>query len=272
MNYHHGSCGAGAASRGVVGVLWLAPLMLMVSATLAGACTGHPRALGVTRTIAVDPAALQKVGTLQYVHTLPLRDHEVALTFDDGPSPATTGKVLDALAADCVNATFFVLGEKAAQAPGLVLRTAAQGHTIGTHTQTHPHLPNLGVAAAEAEIQSGIAAVAAALGPDRTPAPFFRAPYLEIPPVIEEYLRARDLMLWGIDVDSEDWRGDSPDKVMGRIFRGLAQQRKGIILMHDVQPHTAEMLPRLLKELKARGYRIVRVVPAMQAVGALSAH
>jgi peptidoglycan/xylan/chitin deacetylase (PgdA/CDA1 family) len=72
-------------------------------------------------------------------------------------------------------------------------------------------------------------------------------------------------MLWGIDVDSEDWRGDSPDNVISRVLRGLEKLHKGIILMHDVQPSTAEALPRLLTELRARDYKVVRVLPATQA-------
>jgi peptidoglycan/xylan/chitin deacetylase (PgdA/CDA1 family) len=97
-------------------------------------------------------------------------------------------------------------------------------------------------------------------------APFFRAPYLETSPGVEEYLRARGLMLWGVDVDSEDWRGNSSDDVISRALRGLEKLHKGIILLHDVQPCTADALPRLLTELRVRGYKVVRVLPATQAV------
>jgi peptidoglycan/xylan/chitin deacetylase (PgdA/CDA1 family) len=79
-------------------------------------------------------------------------------------------------------------------------------------------------------------------------------------------------MLWGIDVDSEDWRGDSPDELIGRVFLGLERLHKGIILMHDVQPHTAEALPRLLKQLRTSGYRVVRAVEAHGADSAAAAH
>jgi peptidoglycan/xylan/chitin deacetylase (PgdA/CDA1 family) len=102
-------------------------------------------------------------------------------------------------------------------------------------------------------------------------APFFRAPYLATTPVIDEYLRAHHLMLWSVDVDSEDWRDDSADNVRARIFERLDRVGKGIILMHDVQPATAQALPALLQDLKARGYKIVHVVPSTLTAGAVSA-
>jgi peptidoglycan/xylan/chitin deacetylase (PgdA/CDA1 family) len=240
-------------------------LALSTSTAAAALCGKNPQALGTERTITVDPGLLPRVGTSQYSQTLPLRDHEVVLTFDDGPSPSTTGKVLDALAEECTTAIFFVVGERAAQAPALVLRAAKEGHAIGTHTETHAHLAALKAGDAQAEIRAGIAAAITALSPDRTSAPFFRAPYLETSPAVEEYLRARGLMLWGIDVDPEDWRGDSPEDVISRVLHGLERLQKGIILMHDVQPCTAEDLPRLLTELRARDYKVVRVLPATQA-------
>src|SRR5580698_2471346 len=83
------------------------------SSSSAQECPGHPDAIGTSRLIAVDPGVLPQVGTVQYPQTLPLRDHEVVLTFDDGPVTPSTGEVLDALAAQCVQANFFVVGEHA---------------------------------------------------------------------------------------------------------------------------------------------------------------
>jgi peptidoglycan/xylan/chitin deacetylase (PgdA/CDA1 family) len=250
--------------------LVFAALGLATSAAIAEPCAENARVLGTERTIAVEPWTLPRVGMFQFSQTLPLGDHEVVLTFDDGPSPETTGKVLDALAAECVKANFFLVGAHAAQNPALVRREAREGHTIGTHTQTHPDLAKLKPEEAEAEIADGIAAAAAALDGEAGVAPFFRAPYLVTSPAIDAYLRAQKLMLWGIDVDSEDWRNDSPENVLTRIFDGLARVRKGIILMHDVQPCTAQALPILLKELKQGGYKVVHTIPAQLTAGALS--
>ncbi len=246
----------------VIGALSLIVLALTTSAGIAGRCPGNPHAIGTSRVIAVNPATLHRVGTLQYPQTLPLRDHEIVLSFDDGPLSPSTNKVLDALAAECVEANFFILGERAEESPNLVRRAYREGHTIGTHTQTHPHLPKLRLAKAKAEIRRGIAATAAALGHGQAPAPFFRAPYLEISPADENYLWAHGLMLWGIDVDSRDWEPISADEVIARTLRELEKQHKGIVLLHDIWPQTAAALPKLLRELNARGYRIVHVTSA----------
>ena len=81
-----------------------------------------------------------RVGTKSYPATLPLADKEVVLTFDDGPWPGTTPAVLDALARECVKATFFLIGENAEARPALVRRIVAEGHTVGHHTWSHPIL------------------------------------------------------------------------------------------------------------------------------------
>src|SRR6195256_6742774 len=97
-------------------------------------------ALGTSRVLVVDPATSPRVGLKSFPQTLPLQDHEVVLTFDDGPWPATTSKVLKALADECVRATFFLIGKSASEHPGLVRRIAAEGHTIGHHTWLHRSL------------------------------------------------------------------------------------------------------------------------------------
>jgi peptidoglycan/xylan/chitin deacetylase (PgdA/CDA1 family) len=96
---------------------------------------------------------------------LPLRDHEIVLSFDDGPSPATTAKVLEALAAECVRANFFIVGERAEERPDLVRRAYREGHTIGRHSQTHADLTRLSFAGAMREIDDGIRSVQARLAP-----------------------------------------------------------------------------------------------------------
>ena len=113
------------------------------SAAMAGECPGNPDALGTSRVISLDPAELKQLGTIQYKQTLPLEDHEVVLTFDDGPIPPNTDKVLDALAAECVKATFFVVGEMARAHPAALQRAYREGHSIGTHTEHHAHLDRM---------------------------------------------------------------------------------------------------------------------------------
>jgi peptidoglycan/xylan/chitin deacetylase (PgdA/CDA1 family) len=230
------------------------------SSSSAQECPGHPDAIGTSRLIAVDPGVLPQVGTVQYPQTLPLRDHEVVLTFDDGPVTPSTGEVLDALAAQCVQANFFVVGEHARAAPELVRREHDEGHTVGTHTQTHADLTKLAPADAEQEIQAGFNSAQAALGGERIVAPFFRAPYLATTPAVEHFLSRHGVMLWSIDADPEDWRPSTPDEVVDRVLLQLEKNHSGIVLLHDVQWHTAAALPKLLGELKSHGYSIAHVV------------
>src|SRR5206468_6664325 len=92
--------------------------------------------LGTSRVLNVDAATSPHVGLKSFPQTLPLEDHEVVLTFDDGPWPATDRKILAALAQECVRATFFLIGKPASEHPDLVRRIAAEGHTIAHHTWT----------------------------------------------------------------------------------------------------------------------------------------
>jgi peptidoglycan/xylan/chitin deacetylase (PgdA/CDA1 family) len=248
------------SATGLLLVVSVASSLALASPAHAEECSRNPAAIGTSRVISIDPAALRQVGTAQYAETLPLRDHEIVLSFDDGPSPATTAKVLDALAAECVRANFFIVGEHAKWRPDLVRRAHQEGHTIGTHSQTHADLARLSFAGAMEEIDDGIQSVQAALGPNMMVAPFFRAPYLQITADLEQFLFKRDVMLWSIDIDPKDWRPQSPEDVVEHILTLLEAKRSGIVLLHDVQPHTAAAIPTLLRKLRTRGYSIVQAV------------
>ena len=86
----------------------------------------------------VDPREHPLIGTMQYAKTLPLADHEVVLTFDDGPLPKYSNQILEILAAQCVKATFFLVGRQANANPEGVRKVRDAGHTVATHTQNHP--------------------------------------------------------------------------------------------------------------------------------------
>jgi peptidoglycan/xylan/chitin deacetylase (PgdA/CDA1 family) len=218
-------------------------------------------ALGTSRTITVSASEFPRIGTEQYLETLRLKDREVVLTFDDGPHPEHTGRVLDALKADCVKATFFMLGINVAEAPHLARRAREEGHTIGTHTFSHVNLSKVALEKAQQDIELGIEAVTEALGKGNSPAPFFRAPYLGITKDIEKLLYSRGLMVWGIDADSLDWTFADSSRVIERSIAELEKKGKGILLLHDIKPATARALPVLFSELKRRGFRVVHVVP-----------
>jgi peptidoglycan/xylan/chitin deacetylase (PgdA/CDA1 family) len=227
-------------------------------------CPGHPNALGTSRTLVVDPREHPRIGTMQYPETLPLADHEVVLTFDDGPLPRNSNKVLDILAAECVKATFFTIGKMAQFSPEGVRRLLAEGQTIGTHTQDHPLTMNrMPTERARQEIDDGIASVKAALGDHADAlAPFFRIPGLLRADNVEAYAAEQGIQIWSADFLADDWRHISSQRVYDLAISRLEAKGKGILLLHDIQARTVAALPRILETLKARGYRIVHVVPA----------
>src|SRR5262245_5691440 len=136
-------------------------LVLLIGTADAEQCP--PGALGVSRTLVVDPNEHSRVGSMQYPETLPLNDHEVVLTFDDGPLPRYTNLVLETLASECVKAAFFMVGQMARAYPWMVRRVYDEGHTIANHTQNHP-IRKMSVTQAAGEIEEGFASLREAIG------------------------------------------------------------------------------------------------------------
>lgn len=237
--------------------------LLNSAAAAAPECPGNPKALGVSRVIAIDPTEHTRLGTMQYRETLPLEQGEVVLTFDDGPLPPNTNRVLDVLSSECVKATYFLVGRMAQAYPDLVRRIHAAGHTIGTHSQNHPlTFHKMPIEKVQQEIDEGIASVTAALGSSDEVAPFFRVPGLLRADDVEAYLASRSLMTWSADFPADDWKRIAADEIARRALSRLEAKGKGVLLLHDIHQATVLALPIIFKELKARGYRIVHVVPA----------
>jgi peptidoglycan/xylan/chitin deacetylase (PgdA/CDA1 family) len=257
------SVGAGFWKRS-----WTAlSLVILIGAggrsAVAADCPDHPDALGTSRTLVVDPRAHPRIGSMQYGETLPLDDHEVVLTFDDGPLPKYSNQVLDILASQCVKATFFVIGRQANANPAGVRKLIAAGHSVGTHSQNHPLTFNkMSIEQAKQEVDAGVASTVAALGDASKLAPFFRIPGLLRAQAVENYLASQGIQSWSADFVADDWRHIPPSRVYDLAIQRLEAKGKGILLLHDIQPRTVAALPKILQELKARGYRIVHVVPA----------
>lgn len=234
-------------------------------AALAELCPGKPQALGTERVIEVDAKTTPRVGRKHFPSTLPLRSKELVLTFDDGPWPATTSKILDALKHECVRATFFLLGRHVEEYPDLVRRELAEGHTVGHHTFSHPLLSHMSLARAEAEINRGIGEDESAVYGQRrsNPAtPFFRFPGFASNRGLLDRMGERGLVVFGADVWASDWNRMSPAQELRLILSRIEEVDRGIVLFHDTKAHTARMLPAFLRELKRRGFHIVHVVPA----------
>src|SRR5664279_3048956 len=213
-------------------------------AAAAEPCLGNPDALGTARVLSVDANGTPRVGRKSFPATLPLARKELVLTFDDGPWPGTTPKVLDALKHECVRATFFLLGH---------------------HTFSHPLLARMAPAKAEAEINRGIAVDEFALYGQRRSeptTPFFRFPGFASNGALLDRLQARHIVVFGADVWASDWLPMTPEQELRLLLARIEHLGSGIVLFHDTKVQTARMLPALLRELKRRGYRIVHVVPA----------
>ncbi|MFO1135297.1 MAG: polysaccharide deacetylase family protein [Rhodoblastus sp.] len=229
---------------------------------------GNPDALGVSRVIAIGAAGGLHIGQKTYPQTLALADKEVVLTLDDGPLPGLTDRALDALAAECVRATFFFVGRNAEAHPQIARRAANDGHTIGHHSWSHPlrTLRGLTPAAAIDEISRGVAATQRAAGQGdpaggRPATPFFRFPGFADTPETLAWLDAHDIAVFGADLWASDWLTQTPEAELELVMKRLAATRGGILLLHDIRAQTVAMLPGLLRRLKREGYRIVHVQP-----------
>jgi len=245
--------------------LGLIALMFVAVATAtarAADCASNPNALGTSRVLTIDPREFPRIGTVQYSHSLPLEDKEVVLTFDDGPMPPYTNRVLDVLAEHCVKANYFLVGRMARGYPDLARRILAEGHTVGTHSENHllgfDHAP---LDTVKNEVEQGIVSVIGVVGKNNAATSFFRIPGFLRRHEVETYLQSRHLTTWSADVVADDWRHINASEVVRRAIARLDEKGKGILLLHDIQPATALALPELLRELKTKGYRIVHVVP-----------
>ncbi|MGY3103444.1 MULTISPECIES: polysaccharide deacetylase family protein [unclassified Bradyrhizobium] len=239
-------------------------LLAGIVATDAADCPRQD-VLGTSRVLEVDAKAYPRVGLNSFRETLPLADHEVVLTFDDGPRPPSTRKVLAALADQCVRATFFLVGKSSAMSPELVRRIAAEGHTIAHHSWSHTMMSKMTFEQAKKDIDRGIAADETAVKGVYTQSPpsrFFRFPYFDSTPATLEFLHSRGIVVFGADLSAGDWENLTPEQELRTVTERLEVASKGIILLHDAQARTAAMMPAFLRYLHENGYRIVHLVPA----------
>jgi peptidoglycan/xylan/chitin deacetylase (PgdA/CDA1 family) len=183
---------------------------------------------------------------------LKLQDREVILSFDDGPIPGRTDKVLAILDQFGVKGAFMMVGAMAEMHPALARKVAMDGNTIGSHTYDHADLSSLSFDAAMAEVVKGQLAATKATGSDVS---FFRFPYLSESHRLRAAIAMRDMVIMDVDIDSKDYFATTPASVTQRTMDRLHKRGDGIILMHDIHKRTAKMLPTLLSKLEAEGYQ-----------------
>jgi peptidoglycan/xylan/chitin deacetylase (PgdA/CDA1 family) len=179
----------------------------------------------------------------------------IALTFDDGPSAALTPKLLDLLAARHLKATFFVVGQNAADHPDILKRAVREGHEIANHSWSHPNLGKMSDEAVRRELQKTDDAIVAAIGKRPT---LLRPPYGSITANQKKWIHQEfgyRIIIW--DVDPLDWKRPGPSVVTARI---LKETKAGsIVLAHDIHPPTIEAMPKTFDQLIEKGFKSVTV-------------
>ncbi|HET9607586.1 MAG TPA: polysaccharide deacetylase family protein [Nitrospira sp.] len=189
------------------------------------------------------------------------RNKVVALTFDDGPSEVYTPKILEILAQESVKATFFVIGSNAALRPDLVRRIYAEGHDIGNHTFTHPNISLLSPGQLKLELTGTQRTIESIVGVRTN---LFRPPYAQDvePETLDQatsLIRSDELgyTTVGQSIDPMDWSRPGADEIVARTIHQVTQNAGNVVLLHDGggdRSQTQAALPRIIRELKARGY------------------
>jgi len=194
----------------------------------------------------------------------------IALTFDDGPDPRTTPRILDSLREQDLEATFFVLGRHVKKSPGLLRRIVKEGHTIGNHTYNHTDMSDLSRKRMRLELRRTQAAVDDAVG-YHYPMVLMRPPYgnpyfdgSDALPVFRKVVRDQGLfpILW--TVDPRDYKlGGQPEGVLRGIVRaeetGRKVERNQVLLLHDTHRQTANALPHIIDHYEKSGWQFASV-------------
>lgn len=223
-------------------------------------CSDKSRGLPVSRVVEIDPTGGPLYGELSRFAKEEsfLQPKEVVLTFDDGPMPWITKSILDTLDTYCTKATFFSVGQMAIAYPNSVKDVVARGHTLGTHTWSHPlNLRRLSLEKAKDQIERGFAAVAMAAG--KPIAPFFRFPGLSDSDPLLAHLQSRGVASFTVDVVSNDSYIGDARRLADYTIRQIEQRQGGIVLFHDIKAATAKALPTILAALKDKGYKVVHL-------------
>lgn len=224
-----------------------------VSPPVPAALTARP-AESPVRAIPL-PAAPQAAGPQITFNSVYVDSPVVAITFDDGPHATLTPKLLDLLAARKMKATFFVVGQCAAEYPEIVARAAREGHEIANHSWSHPDLGKMSDDGVRRELQKTDDAIKAATGSRPT---LMRPPYGSITPRQKAWINdtfGYRTIIW--DVDPLDWKRPGPSVVTSRIVNGTGPG--SIILVHDIHSPTIEAMPATFEQLQAKGFKFVTV-------------
>lgn len=197
-----------------------------------------------------QPAPKPAEPSVPFLHQGPAGSPAIALTFDDGPVPGVTERILDALRTHGLHATFFMIGEKVAAAPELATRVLQEGHELGHHTYTHRKLTELSDAEVEAELEKTDAIFQKIFGHR---AEWFRPPFGALRQDQAARVRKHGMKVAMWSVDSEDWRGGAGSEVTERILTHL--HPGAILLCHDVPVTAGSIEITLARLLELKRYQ-----------------
>ncbi|PIC71314.1 1,4-beta-xylanase [Sporosarcina sp. P16b] len=179
------------------------------------------------------------------------KEKTIALTFDDGPDPIYTLRILETLKKYNAKATFFMLGNRVHSYPSIAKKVAEAGHEIGNHSWNHPTLTELTDVALQSEVKGTSDIIEAIIG---HPATVFRPPYGAVDDRVRESTKL-PVVLW--NVDTLDWDHHDPELILEHVAQDA--RAGSIILMHDIHESTADGLEAVLENLQSQGYKFVTV-------------
>lgn len=237
---------------------------IALAATVLFAGTAHardcgPEALGTSRTLTLSTA--DTIGIGHGYPALGLAHGEIILTFDDGPLPETTPAIIDILAKECVQATFFMIGRRAEAHADLARQVRDAGHSIGSHSYTHRELNKLPFDDGKQDIQHGYEAVEkAAFGSVADRPRLIRFPGFKSTPELVSFVHSHHGTVVDVNISPADWRGQPATVTFERLKQLLDRQDRGILILHDSQRETVKLLPMLIAEMKVRNMRVVHLV------------
>ena len=203
------------------------------------------------QSVAPDPAEKESVESAKTgsINRGPTEGRQVAITFDDGPTPGVTERILDEFKQRGLHATFFMIGEKIVASPGLARRVLAEGHEVANHTFRHPKLPSLCPEDAEREISKTQDIIREVLGHR---AVWFRPPFGLLRENQFSMLEKHGLRSVLGDVSPSDWAEPGEDKIITRILSGAIAG--SIVICHDLAMQTANSVGPVLDGLLERGF------------------
>jgi peptidoglycan-N-acetylglucosamine deacetylase len=231
-------------------------------------CPGNKEALGTARVVEVAPG--KAYGSMQRFARLDLAPGELVFTFDDGPLPPVTQRVLAVLDKHCVRATFFSVGKMASAYPDVIRLVQSRGHVVGNHTWNHAILSRQGHDTATDYIEKGKVAIDRVLsatphswlpGAKAGIAPFFRFPGLGHNRKLIGHVTANGMSIFSCDICIDDWKSYTDETLLKLALKEIEAHGRGIVLLHDIQRRTARILPALFEALAKKGYRAVHMVP-----------